>query len=324
MKTAFRSKYGPPEVLSIREIETPIPKDNEVLIKVYAATVNRTDCAILRATPFIMRFFTGLFKPKWPGVGTDFAGIVEAVGKKVSTLKAGDKVWGFDDTGRGTHAQYITRKESSPILTMPDGIAYEEAAASAEGAHYAYNCIKKIKLTAGDNVMVYGATGAIGSAAVQLLKYFGANVTAVCNTKNVAIVKSLGADRIIDYEVEDFTKDSQQYHFILDAVGKSTFSKCKPLLRRGGVYISSDLGPGNQNIYLPLLTRFSNKRTIFPVPTDIKGSLELIKKLLVSKQFKPIIDRTYPLEKIVDAFNYVASGQKTGNVILDFNLHSGE
>jgi NADPH:quinone reductase-like Zn-dependent oxidoreductase len=318
MKAAARSKYGSPEVLSIREVEIPTPKDNEVLVRMRAATVNRTDCAILRATPFIMRFFTGLFKPKSPGIGTDFAGIIEATGKNVSKFKAGERVWGFNDTGKGTHAQYIVRPENSPILTIPDNTSYESAAASAEGAHYAYNCIKKVKFKAGDNVLVNGATGAIGSAALQILKYFGANVTAVCNTKNTDLVNSLGADRIIDYQNEDFTNDNQKYHFILDAVGKSSFAKCKPLLLPGGIFISSDLGPGNQNIYLPLLTRFSSKRTIFPIPTDTIGSLVFIKELLTTNQFKPVIDRRYPLEKIVEAFTYVASGQKTGNVILNF------
>lgn len=322
MKAALRSKYGLPNVLSIKEVEMPTPKDNEVLVRVYAATVNRTDCAILFAKPFIMRFFTGLFKPRSPGIGTDFAGKVEAIGKNVSKFKVGDRVWGFADTGKGTHAQYITRPENSPILTIPDDISYEVAAASAEGAHYAYNCIKKIKLKAGDNVLVNGATGAIGSAAVQLLKFYGANVTAVCNTKNIELVKSLGADRIIDYMNEDFTKDTQKYHFVLDMVGKSTFAKCKSLLHPGGVYISSDLGPGNQNIYLPLTTRFSSKRTIFPIPTDIKGSLALMKKLLETKQFKPVIDRRYTLEKIVEAFTYVVSGEKTGNVILTLEDNS--
>lgn len=318
MKAAIRSKYGTPDVLSIKEVEIPMPKDNEVLIRVYATTVNRTDCGMLLAKPFISRFFTGLFKPKFPTTGTDFAGKIEAVGKNISTFKVGDKVWGFNDIGYGTHAQYITVSENSPMLTIPDNITYQQAAASPEGAHYAYNIINKVKLKPGDNVLVNGATGAIGSATVQLLKYFGANVTAVCNTKNIELVKSFGVNKVIDYLNEDFTKDNQKYHYVFDAVGKSTFAKCKPLLYPGGIYISTDLGPGGQNIYLPLITRFSSKRTIFPIPTDIKRSLVLIKNLLETKQFKPVIDRTYPLEKIADAYNYVLSGQKTGNIILTF------
>jgi len=318
MKAAFRSKYGLPEVLTIQEVTTPTPKDKELLIRVHAATANRTDCGILFAQPFIMRFFTGLFRPRSHGIGTDFAGQVEAIGKDVSNFKVGDRVWGFDETLKGTHAHYITRPESSRILVIPDSISYEDAAASVEGAHYAHNCIKRVRLKQGDPVLVYGATGAIGSAAVQLLKYFGANLTAVCNTKNIELVRSLGADRIIDFQLEDFTKDTQKYHFVFDAVGKCTFSQCKPLLMPGGFYISSDLGPGIQNMYLPMTTRFSNKRVIFPMPTGMIDSLRLMKSLLESKQFKPVIDRRYPMEEIVEAFKYVASGQKTGNVILTF------
>ncbi len=317
MLASIFSKYGPPEVLSIEEIEIPTPKDNEILAKVHAATVNRTDCGILLAKPFITRFFTGLFTPKSSITGTGFAGQIEAVGKNVSKFKVGDKVWGFVDNG--THAQYIAIPEDSPILTIPDKITYQLAAACAEGAHYAYNIINKVKLKTGDHVLVNGATGAIGSALVQFLKYFKANVTAVCNTKNIELVKSLGASKVIDYMKEDFTKDNQKYHYVFDAVGKSTFAKCKPLLYPRGIYISTDLGPGAQNIYLPLVTRlFSNKRTIFPIPTDIKGSLLFIKDLLEKNQFQPVMDKTYPLAKIVEAYTYVLSGQKTGNVVLTF------
>ncbi len=320
MKAATRSKYGGPEVLKIQEVEKPTPKDDEVLVRVYATTVNRTDCAILRAKPFIMRFFTGLFKPKASIPGTDFAGKVEAVGKNVTSWKAGDNVWGFDDNGLNSHAQYLTIAADKALATIPDGITYEQAAASAEGAHYAYNFINKINLKAGDKVLVNGATGAIGSAALQLLKYFGAHVTAVCNTKNIGLMKSLGADEIIDYTQEDFTVDSKaskQYHYVFDAVGKSRFGKCKPLLRPEGVYISSELGPHSENLFLALLTPLGGKKkVVFPVPRDIRGSLHFIKELLEKEKFSPVIDRKYPLEKIAEAYHYVASGQKTGNVII--------
>lgn len=316
MKAAIRSKYGPPEVLSIGEVNKPVPRDNEVLIRLHATTVNRTDCAILTGKPFIMHLFYGFFNPKYPTTGTDFAGIIEATGNKVTRFKTGERVWGFKESGNGTHAQYISIKEDGPLLTIPDTISYQQAAASPEGAYYAYGMIKKIKLKAGDHVLVYGATGAIGSALVQLLKYFGATITAVCNTKNIELVRSLGASRVIDHTQEDFTKDDQRYQFVFDAVGKSSFKKCKPLLYPGGVYMSTDLGPGNQNIYLPITTRFARKRVIFPMPTDIKGSLRLIRELLVSGQFRPVIDREYPLEEIAEAYTYVLSGQKTGNVVL--------
>ncbi|GAG19284.1 unnamed protein product, partial [marine sediment metagenome] len=241
MKAIVCTKYGPPEVLKLKEVEKPTPKSNEVLVKIYATTVNRTDCAMLRAEPFISRFVTGIFKPNKPILGTEFAGKIEAVGKNVTSYKIGDKVFGFDDSGSGSHAQYMTISEDKALTTIPRNITYEQAAASTEGAHYAYNFIKKVNLKSGQKVLVNGATGAIGSAAVQFLRYFGVNVTAVCNTKNIELVKSLGATKVIDYTKEDFTKEDQKYNFIFDTVGKSSFAKCKPLLKPGGVYISSDL-----------------------------------------------------------------------------------
>ena len=321
MKAIVYTKYGPPDVLQLKEIAKPIPKDNEVLIKIHATTVNRTDCATIRAKPFFMRIFTGLFKPKKQIPGTEFAGEIEAVGKSVSSLKVGDKVFGFDDLGSGSHAQYMTISEDKALTTIPRNTTYEQAAASTEGAHYAYNFIKKVNLKSGQKVLVNGATGAIGSAAVQLLKYFGLKVTAVCNTKNIELVKSLGADKVIDYTKEDFTKDEEKYNFVFDTVGKSSFFKCKPLLQSGGIYISSDLGYMAQNVFLPLITpiikpMIGNKKTIFPVPTDIKGSILLIKKLIEEGKFKAVIDRKYPLEQIVEAYKYVEAGHKTGNVVI--------
>jgi len=316
MLAATRTQYGPPKLLSIQELETPVPGDKELLIRVHAATVNRTDCGILWAKPFIIRFFTGLVRPKQKSTGTDFAGVVEAVGKDVTLHKSGDRVFGFSDNNCGSHAQYLTLAEDGPLTTIPDHISFEEAAATPEGAHYAYNYIRKTKMKAGDAVMVYGATGAIGTAAIQILKHIGARVTAVANTKNLELVKYLGADRVIDYEKEDFTGDTETYDFIFDAVGKSSFDKCKKLLKPGGLYMATDLGPGNENIYLPLLTRWSKRRAVFPLPTDVKGSLAFLRGLLESGQFKPVIDRTYPLEQICEAFHYVISGQKTGNVVL--------
>lgn len=323
MKAAIRTKYGSPDVLKVQQVEKPSPKDKEVLIRVYAATVNRTDCAILLGKPFIIQFFTGWPKPSSPTTGTDFAGKIEAAGEKVTSFKVGDKVWGFDDSGLSSHAEYMTLSENKAIALMPNNISYEQAAASLEGAHYAYNFINKVNLTKGQTVLVNGATGAIGSAAVQLLKYFEANVTAVCNTKNIALVKSLGADRVIDYTMQDFTKDDQKYDYVFDAVGKSTFGKCKPLLKPGGVYISSELGPWVQNPFLALLSPIlGSKKVKFPIPLDIKRSMHLIQDLIEQEKFKPVIDRKYPLEKIAEAYNYVASGQKTGNVIITFEDNS--
>ncbi|HMR91721.1 MAG TPA: NAD(P)-dependent alcohol dehydrogenase [Chitinophagaceae bacterium] len=317
MKATFRSRYGGPEVLSVKELKMPALRPHELLVSVHTTTVNRTDCGVLRGSPFIFRFFTGLFRPRYASTGTDFAGVVEAVGHKVSRFKAGDRVFGFNDTGWGSHSAYFTVPENGPVTHIPDSISFETAAASAEGAHYAWNYIRKTGMKAGDKVMVYGATGAIGSAAIQILKqHTGATVTAVCNTKNLERIKALGPDRVIDYEKEDFTAGGEQYHFILDAVGKSSFGICKKLLLPGGKYMSSELAPGNQNLYLPLTTRFSKKRMVFPLPSDIKNSLSLMKGLLAAGKFSPLTDRSYPLEQIADAFAYVSSGRKTGNVLL--------
>ena len=319
MQAAIRSKYGPPEVLRIEEVDKPLPKEHEILVRVHATTVNRTDCSILWGKPWVIKIFTGLFKPTSPVPGTDFAGEVEAVGKKVGAFRVGDKVWGFNDQGLASHAQYLTILENRAVLKMPENITYEQAAASAEGAHYAYNFINKVQLQAGQKVLVNGATGAIGSAAVQILKYLGVHVVAVCGTKNVALVAALGADRVIDYEKEDFTKLPGQYDFVFDAVGKSTFAQCKPLLLPGGTYISSELGPYAQNVYLPLITKVrGGKKVVFPIPINIKRSLLFMQDLLEKGKFKPLIDRGYPLEKIREAYVYVASGQKTGNVLLTF------
>jgi len=320
VKAVVYTQYGSPDVLQLKEIEKPVPKNNEVLVKIHATTVNRTDCATIRAKPFFMRLVTGLFKPEKQTPGTEFSGQIESTGKSVSSLKAGDKVFGFDDQGSESQAQYLAIKEDK-VMTMPENISYEQAAASSEGAHYAYNFINKVDLKKGQNVLVNGATGAIGSAAVQLLKYFDVNVTAVCSTKNIELVKSLGADKVIDYTKEDFTKEKQIYDYVFDAVGKSSFFESKQLLQPGGVYISSDLGYMAQNIFLPLLTSIikpltGNRRSVFPTPVDIMGSLLLIKKLIEEEKFKAVIDRTYPLEQIVEAYRYVEKGQKTGNVVI--------
>lgn len=326
MKAIIYTQYGPPSVLKLSHMDKPNPKENEVLVRVYATTVNRTDCAMLRAQPWIMRLFTGLLKPKNPILGTDFAGMIEGVGKDVGSFKIGDKVFGFEDTGLNSHAQYLTLSEDKALATIPGDISYKEAAASLEGAHYAYNVINKVDLKSGDQVLVYGSTGAIGSAAVQLLKYFDVNVTAVCNTKNLGLIKLLGANKVIDYQKEDFTMDDQKYELVFDAVGKSSFGKCKRLLQPGGIYISSELGWMAQNIFFSIFTKIigvlpggkATKKVVFPIPYDCKRSVLLIKKLIGQGKFRPIIDREYTMEEISDAYSYVEKGQKTGNVIITF------
>ncbi|MCE3296792.1 MAG: alcohol dehydrogenase zinc-binding protein [Crocinitomicaceae bacterium] len=321
MKAVTRNSYCTPEGLSICEIEIPVPKEHEILIRVHATTVNRTDCAILTGKPYIMRLFTGLFKPKSPVPGTDFAGVVDAVGKEVSVVKPGDQVWGFDDIGIGSQAHYFILPDKKPISIIPKGFSYEEAAASIEGTHYAYNFINKVKLKAGQRALVNGASGAIGSALVQFLKSRNVYVAATCNTKNLDLIRGLGADKVIDYTAEDFTRSGEKYDYVFDAVGKSTFSKCKALLSPKGIYISSELGPGGQNMFLPFLTPFlGGRKVIFPFPSNIPRSMEFIKKLVEEGKFKPLTDRTYPMEQAAEAYTFVQSGQKTGNVVLVMNV----
>lgn len=317
MKAIIYTQYGPPDVLKVTEVDKPVPAANEILVRVKATTVNRTDCAVLRAKPFIMRLILGLLKPRKQVMGTEFAGEVEAVGAAVNLFKTGDRVFGFDDMVLSSYAQYMVIADNKGVATIPGNISYDEAAASCEGAHYAYNMINKTKLGAGQKVLVNGASGGIGSAAVQLLKYFGAHVVAVCNTKNLELVSSLGADKVIDYTTTDFIKTGEKYDFIFDAVGKSSFGKCKPLLNEGGIYISSELGWMAENIFFALVTPLTgNKKVIFPIPKDIKGSIVLIKKLMESQKFKTVIDRKYSLEQIAEAFRYVETAQKTGNVVI--------
>lgn len=320
MKAVINTIYGPPEVLSLMEIDKPIPTDNEVLIKIHATTVNRTDCGFRSAEYFISRFFSGLFRPKNKTLGNEFAGVIEAVGKGVTTFQIGDNVFGYNDTKFGAHAEYMTMNENGAITTMPNNLTFAEAAPIAEGGHYALCDIKAAKIKKGQNVLIYGATGAIGSAAVQLVKYFEANVTAVCDTKNIELIKSLGADFIIDYTKSDFTKTNRKFDFIFDAVGKSSFGKCKPLLNKKGIYISTELGKNSENIFLALTTTVvGNKKVLFPIPSICKNDIIFFKTLVELGKYKPVIDRYYNLEQIVEAYKYVESGQKIGNVVITIN-----
>src|SRR5690554_8070904 len=317
MKAAVYEKYGPPEVVRVKEIAIPQPKGNELLIKVYASTVNRTDCGFRSAEYFVSRFFSGLFKPKFSVLGCEFAGIVEDTGTEVTKFKNSDRVFGFNDETFGGHAEYMVISENKALATIPDSLSYEDAAPITEGSHYALESIRAAKVKAGDTVMVYGATGAIGSAAIQLLKHLGAHVTAVCNTKNVGLIKSLGPDIVIDYQTEDFTKTDIKFHFIFDAVGKSSFKECKPLLTENGIYVSTELGKNAENVFLALATPlFGKKRVIFPIPKTSKEDVLFLKQRVEEGSFMPVIDREYTLNQILEAYRYVETGQKTGNVIL--------
>lgn len=317
MKAAIYNQYGPPEVVRLAEFEKPVAKDNEVLIKVSASTVNRTDCGFRSANYFIVRFWSGLFRPRNPVLGCEFAGVIEAIGQNVTLFKPGDKVFGYNDSKFGGHAEYMTMAEDDSLETMPENIAFNEAAAITEGAHYALCDIRAAKISAGQQVLINGATGAIGSAAVQLIKHLGAGVTAVCDTQNTELVKSLGADVVIDYLKQDFTQLNARFDVIFDAVGKSSFRKCLPLLKKGGIYMSTELGFMSQNPFLALITPlFGGKKLLFPIPEISKKDVGFLKEMVANGSFRPVIDRTYPLEQIVEAFRYVETGMKTGNVII--------
>jgi len=317
MRAIVNTKYGPPDVVKLREVDKPAPKNNEVLIKVNATTVNRTDCGFRSAEYFISRFFSGLFRPKFKTLGNEFAGVIETIGKNVTSFNIGDEVFGFSGIKFGAHAEYMTIAENEPITTMPSNLTFEEAAPITEGGHYALCDIRAANVKSGQNVLIYGASGAIGSAAVQLTKYFGAKVTAVCNTKNVELLQSLGADQVIDYTTQDFTKTEQLFDFVFDSVGKSSFGQCKPLLNKKGIYISTELGKKSENIFLALFTPIlGGKKVLFPIPKISKEDVILLKELVESGQYKPVIDRKYSLEQIVEAYKYVETGQKTGNVVI--------
>jgi NADPH:quinone reductase-like Zn-dependent oxidoreductase len=317
MRAIIHTQYGPPSVAQLKEIVKPLPAENELLIKVVASTVNRTDCGFRSAEYFISRCWSGLLKPKYQTLGCEFSGVVEAIGKGSTLFSLGDKIFGYNDVQFGGHADYMVVNEDACIATMPTNLNFIESAPLTEGAHYALCDLKAAKIRKGQTVLVNGATGAIGSAAVQLAKYFGAKVTAVCATPHVELVKSLGADLVIDYTKENFTKQKYRYDLVFDAVGKSTFWKCKSLLKRKGIYISTELGPWGQNPFLALLTPlFCRKKLLFPIPTISKADVEFLKNLADEGHFKPLIDRTFPLEEIVEAYQYVESGQKIGNVVI--------
>ena len=254
MRAAVHTRYGAPDVVQIVEVAAAVPQANEVLVRVHATTVNRTDCGFRAAKPFITRFFTGLRRPRVTIIRTEFAGVVEAVGGGVTGFEVGDRVFGYSEGRFGCHAELLTVPQDGSIASIPANLTFAEAAPGTEGAHYALAFIRKAKIQRGQTVLVNGATGAIGSAAVQLLKSLGVRVTAVCDTVHFGLVSGLGADRVVDYTREDFTQDGQQYDAVLDAVGKSTFGRCRRLLKPGGRYLSSEPGPFWQNPVLALVT----------------------------------------------------------------------
>ncbi|MEM9324570.1 MAG: NAD(P)-dependent alcohol dehydrogenase [Bacteroidota bacterium] len=312
MKAITRTHYGGPEKLKVEEIDPPKPGPKELLVKVHYTTVNRTDCGALWGKPWIYRLFIGWPNPKVPTPGTDLAGEIVSIGSEVEHLRVGDRVIAFDDNGNlASQRQYTILTSRLAKAKIPEGVSYDIAAASIEGAHYAYHFIKHADVQKGQRVLLHGATGAIGSAGVQFLKHMEAHVTATSTTKSLDLIKGLGADKVIDWETEDYLRDQEPYDFFFDAVGKSAFGWCKHLLKPQGVYISSELGPRSENPFRALVGLFqSGRRVKFPIPGDVKESLDYISNRLADGSFRPLIDRTYAIEDIEAAYEYVCSGRK--------------
>jgi NADPH:quinone reductase-like Zn-dependent oxidoreductase len=315
MRAVVYDRYGPPEVLRLEDVERPEPKDDEVLVKIHATTVNRTDCGWRSARPFIVRYFIGLRRPRRPILGMELAGEVEAVGPDVTEFAVGDRVFGVG--GFGAHAEFACKRESAAITHKPESVGFDEAAAVCDGACIALSCLRSADLRQGRSLLVYGASGSVGTAAVQLAKHFGADVTAVCDTKNVELVSSLGANRVIDYTREDFTKVGETYDVVFDAVGKTSFRRCRRLLKPGGLFVETDLGFMWHAPVLALATKWlGDKRARIGIAKYTKEDVVLLKKLIEHGEYRAVIDRTYRLEDVVEATAYVETGQKTGNVVL--------
>jgi NADPH:quinone reductase-like Zn-dependent oxidoreductase len=325
MKAVVYDNYGPPEVLRLEEVERPVPNEDEVLVKIHATTVNRSDVHTREANrgsglaiSFLSRLVSGVRRPRQRILGSEFAGEVEAAGAAVKEFAVGDHVFGTSGLRFGAHAEFMCIRESARIAQMPGGMSFEDAAPATDGALNALMCLTQADLREGRRILIYGASGAIGTAGVQLARYFGADVTAVCSTKNLELVRSLGADRVIDYTQDDFTKNGQTYHVIFDAVGKLSFRRCLDSMEPGGVYLPTD-GFGNL-IRVLLPSRKGAKKVVFQIPPrQTKEDVRFLKGLIEAGKYRPVIDRCYPLEDVVEATRYVETQQKTGNVVLTIN-----
>ena len=322
MRAVVYDRYGPPEVQRLEEVERPIPKDDEVLVKIQATTVNRLDCATREANrrsgpavSLLSRLVSGLRRPRQRILGSELAGEVEAVGAAVSEFAVGDHVFGLTGLRFGTHAEFTCMPEGARIAHMPTALSFEQAAPVCDGALNALWCLRGADLRKGQRILIYGASGSIGTAGVQLARHFEADITAVCSTKNLELMTSLGADRVIDYTQEDFTKNGETYDFIFDAVGKHSFKRCKGSLKPGGRYLATD---GFRNLILgPWTSLIGNKRVVFQIPPRYaKQDVRFLKELIEAGKYRAVIDRTYPLEQVVEATRYVETEQKTGNVVL--------
>ena len=317
MRAVVQDRYGPPSVLHIEEVPTPVPADDEVLVRVRASTVSQSDTHLRAANPFIWRFFVGLRRPRIRTLGVEFSGEVAAVGASVREFHVGDRVFG-GPRGFGAHAEFTCLKESGPIAHMPAGMSFEDAAAVCDGTNEALATLRAARIRSGMRIAIYGASGSLGTAAVQIAKHYGAHVTAICNTKNVELVRSLGADEVVDYTVEDFTKNADGYDAIIDAVGKYAYHWGRRGLRPGGIYVETDLGPHKLDtlVNLVLTRRFGTRRLVFAGGFRNKEDILLAKALIEAGEYRPVIDRRYPFEQVAEAHAYVETWQKTGNVVL--------
>jgi len=324
MQAIVYTTYGSPDVLQLNDVEKPTPKDNEVLIRIHAAIVGPADCAFRKGDPFIVKLIYGLARPKFAVLGVEFAGEIEAIGKDVKLFTKGDQVFGMSPNSFGAHAEYMCLPEDKPLIIKPSNTTYAEAAGIVDGATTALTFLRDVaKLQRGQKALINGASGAVGAYAVQLAKYFGAEVSGVCSTANVALVKSLGADNVIDYTKEDFTKSGQTYDVIFDAVGKSSFSRCQGALTQKGMYLSTAPTLG---IVLQMLrtSLFGSKKAKFATAglMQNKDNLTFLKELIEAGKIKSVIDRCYPLEQIAEAHRYVEKGHKKGNVVITIAIPS--
>jgi NADPH:quinone reductase-like Zn-dependent oxidoreductase len=317
MEAVVHDRYGPPEVLRLEEVDAPTPGAGELLVRVRATTLTRTDCHVRAASPFIWRFVLGVRRPKERILGIEFAGEVEAIGADAHDFEVGDRVFGMKaylSEGFRCHAELVCARSRGLLAHMPPGAAFVDMAAVCDGGLSALGALRTVGVGEEKRVLVYGASGSIGTAAVQVAKHLGADVTAVCSTPNVEVVRSLGADQVVDYLEEDFTKNGETYDVVFDAVGKHSFRRCRGSLRAGGTYIPTD---GLHNVVLSRATRWvGDKRVSFGVPRHRPEDVSLLGKLVETGEYRAVIDRVYPLEEVVEATRYVETGQKTGNVVL--------
>lgn len=320
MKAIVYERYGPPEVLQFKEVVKPTPKDHEVLIRTYATTVTSGDYRVRSLnvpTGFglIMRLVFGVTRPKQPILGSELSGVVESVGKDVRKFKAGDQVFAFSDTAMGCYAEYKCMPEDGALAIKPANLTYEEAAALSFGGTTALDFLRRGKLQSGGKVLINGASGGVGTAAVQLARYFGADVTGVCSTANLELVRSLGANHVIDYTEEDFTQNGETYDVIVDSAGTAPFSRSKTSLKERGRLLMV-LGGLPDMLRIPWVSMTSNKKVIAGPASGRAEDLRFLAELAEAGQYKPVIDRCYPFEQIIEAHRYVDTGRKKGNVVI--------